>query len=93
MNTTADVSDPGDGLTSLREAIASLNAIPDQAISWDPAVFSTPQTITLAGAQLELSNTGGTETIAGPAGGVTISAGSLSRVLQVDPNVTRPSRD
>ena len=47
-------------------------------------MFSTPQTITLAGTQLELSDTTGTETITGPAAGVTVSGGGLSRVFQVD---------
>ena len=47
-----------------------------------------PLTITLTGSQLELSNTSGTETITGPAAGVTVSGGGLSRVFQVDANVT-----
>ena len=38
--------------------------------------------------QLELSNTSGTETITGPAAGVTVSGGGLSRVFQVDSGVT-----
>ena len=51
-------------------------------------MFATRQTITLTGTQLELSNTSGTETITGPAAGVTVSGGGLSRVFQVDANVT-----
>ncbi len=51
-------------------------------------MFSTPQTITLTGSQLELSNTSGTQTITGPAAGVTVSGGGLSRVFQVDAGVT-----
>ena len=51
-------------------------------------VFATPQTITLTGTQLELSDTSGTETITGPAAGVTVSGGGLSRVFQVDRGVT-----
>ena len=51
-------------------------------------MFKTPQTITLTGTQLELSNTNGTETITGPAAGVTVSGGGLSRVFQVDGLVT-----
>ena len=47
-------------------------------------MFSTPQTITLSGTQLELSDTTGTETITGPAAGVTVSGGGLSRVFQVE---------
>ena len=53
-------------------------------IAFDSTVFSTPQTITLTGTQLELSDTTGTETITGPAAGVTVSGGGLSRVFQVD---------
>ena len=51
-------------------------------------MFKTPQTITLTGTQLELSNTIETETITGPAAGVTVSGGGLSRVFQVDGLVT-----
>ncbi len=59
------------------------------AISFSPAVFAPMQTITLAN-QLELSKTGTipTWTITGPAAGVTVSGGELSRVFQVDPGVT-----
>ena len=53
-------------------------------IVFDPTVFSTPQTITLSGSQLELSDTGGTQTITGPAAGVTICGGGNSRVFEVD---------
>ena len=51
-------------------------------------MFKTPQTITLSGTQLELSDTTGTETITGPKAGVTVSGNNASRVFQVDPNVT-----
>ena len=51
-------------------------------------MFGTPQTITLSGGQLELKDTGGTQTITGPAAGVTISGGGISRVFQVDGGVT-----
>ena len=57
-------------------------------IVFDPSVFGTPQTITLSGGQLELKDTLGTQTITGPAAGVTISGGGNSRVFQVDPGVT-----
>src|SRR5438034_224090 len=52
------------------------------------SLFNTPQTITLTGTQLELSNTTGTQTITGPAAGVTVSGGGLSRVFKVDASVT-----
>ncbi len=80
---------PVAGETDLRQAIASANATTgDNTITFDPTVFAMPQTITLAGDQLEASNTSGTETIAGPTADVTVNAGGLSRVFQVDANVT-----
>ena len=90
MNTSSDALAPGTGLLSLREAVAFANASPagNSSISFDAAVFATPQMITLTGTQLELSNTGGVQSITGPAAGVTVSGGGLSRVFQVDPNVT-----
>ena len=51
-------------------------------------MFNTPQTITLSGTQLELSDTTGTETITGPAAGVTVNGNDASRVFQVDAGVT-----
>jgi hypothetical protein len=56
-------------------------------INFDPAVFATPQTITLTTGQLELSNTSGPQTITGPIAGVTVSGGGSSRVFQVDNGV------
>ena len=88
VDTTADFSDPTDGKTSLREAIASANALPGHTITFDPTVFASAQTITLAGLQLELSDTTGTTTITGSAAGVTVSGGGNSRVFLVDPGVT-----
>ena len=72
-------SDSGD----LRYCINQANA-DDQAntIVFDSTVFGTPQTITLTGGQLELKDTGGTQTITGPAAGVTISGGGTSRVFR-----------
>ena len=87
MNTTSDSLSPGAGLLSLREAVAlRQHSTPSgiSSITFDPTVFATPQTITLTGTQLELSNTSETETITGPAAGVTVSGGGLSRVFQVD---------
>ena len=95
VNTTSDSLAPGAGLLSLREAIAFANTAPagNSTITFDSTVFTTPQTITLTGSQLELSNTTGTETITGPAAGVTVSGGGLSRVFQVDAVSPRRSRD
>src|SRR5216683_3691475 len=90
---TIVVNNPTDtpvfGEIDLRQAIVQANTTGgDQTIVFDQTVFSTPQTITLAGTQLELSDTTGTETITGPAAGVTVSGGGLSRVFQVDAGVT-----
>ena len=60
----------------------------NSSITFDKKVFTTPQTITLTGGQLELSNTSETETITGPKAGVTVNGGGLSRVFQVDGLVT-----
>ena len=90
VNTTSDSLFPGAGLLSLPEAIAFANADPRETRT-SPSistVFNTPQTITLTGTQLELSNTSETETITGPAAGVTVSGGGMSRVFQVDAAVT-----
>ncbi len=90
VNTTSAALFPGVGLLSLPEAILFANADSsgNADITFDPSVFSTPQTIMLTGTQLELSNTIEPETIAGPAAGVTVSGGGLSRVFQVDSGVT-----
>ena len=86
------VTDATDNLTTtpngltLRQAINVANALSRPAtITFS---FTTAQTITLAGTQLELNDTGGPVTITGPAAGLTINASGASRVLQVDGNVT-----
>ena len=90
VNTISDSLTPGAGLLSLPEAIAFANIAPsgNSTITFDSTVFSTPETITLGGTELELSNPTGTETITGPTGGVTVSGGGASRVFQVDEGVT-----
>src|SRR5271170_6293715 len=74
VNSTGD-SGSGSGLVGdLRYCITQANSAGgDEAINFDPTVFATPQTITLSGTQLELSDTTGTETITGPAAGVTVN--------------------
>ena len=76
----ADLTLPG--------AVSLANQFADSAITFDPTVFASAQTITLTSGQLELSNTSGTETIMGPAAGVTVSGGGTSRVFQIDSGVT-----
>ena len=86
VNTTIDSLAPGAGLLSLRTAIgfANFDSSGNSSITFDPTVFTTAQTITLSGTQLELTNTLETETITAPAAGLTVSGGGLSRVFQVD---------
>ena len=89
VNSLGDAGSGSGDSGDLRYCINQANAN-NQAntIVFDSTVFSTPQTITLIGSQLELEDTGGTQTITGPAAGVTISGGRDSRVFQVDPGVT-----
>ena len=83
VNSVGDAGIGSNDSGDLRYCINQANA-DDQAntIVFDSTVFGTPQTITLSGGQLELSDTGGTQTITGPAAGVTISGGGKSRVFR-----------
>ncbi len=88
VQTTGDSGAPA-GEFDLRGAIDMANILGSaETITFDPTVFAAPQTITLAGTQLELSDLTGTETITGPARGVTVSGGGLSRVFHIDNGVT-----
>ena len=75
---------------SLPYVINEANANTDLAgsvIQFDPTVFATPQTITLAGT-LELSEPSGPEVIDGPGANlVTVSGNNAVRVFQVDTGV------
>ncbi len=85
VNSTLDNGAAG----TLRWAVGQANSAGGaETIAFDSKVFKTPQTITLAGSQLELTDTTGTETITGPKAGVIVSGGGLSRVFQVDGAVT-----
>ncbi len=89
VDTTTDGTGSPSGDLSLRQAINLANVLDGtETITFDPTVFAASQTITLLEGQLELADTGGTETIMGPAAGVTISGGGNSRVFQVDSGVT-----
>src|SRR5882757_4064522 len=82
--TVTDLADTISDTGSLRYAIAQANANPNSdgiEIQFG-SLFSTPQTITLGGSQLKLTNTHGA-TITGPAAGVTIDGAGLSRVFQI----------
>ena len=87
VNNPTDV--PVEGQIDLRQAIVQANSNGgDQTITFDSTVFATSQTISLTGSQLELSDITGNETIIGPAAGLTVDGGGLSRVFQVDTGVT-----
>jgi hypothetical protein len=86
--TVTNTRDDG-SVGSLRWAVGQANMTGgDETIDFDPMVFATPQTITLTGSQLVLTDTTGTETITGPPAGVTVSGGGLSRVFEIVGGVT-----
>jgi hypothetical protein len=89
VNSLGDVGSGSGNSGDLQYCIDQANS-DDQAntIVFDSTLFGTPQTITLTGGELELSDTGGTQTITGPAAGVTISGGGRSQVIQVAYSVT-----
>jgi fibronectin-binding autotransporter adhesin len=89
VNTTIDSTVTPLGVLSLRQAVNLADVLDSaETIAFDPSVFATPQTITLTLGQLELSDTGGMQTIEGPAAGLTITANDASRDFQIDPGVT-----
>ena len=70
VNSTADGSGNQPGKLDLRGAVNLADVLTGaQTITFDPTVFATAQTIVLTAGPLELSDTGGTQTITGPAGG------------------------
>ncbi len=73
------------GLT-LPGAVNLADQFAGTAISFDPAAFSSSQTISLTQGALELSDTALATSITGPAAGLTISGGA-SGVFRVDPGV------
>ena len=89
VNSLGDAGSGSNGSGDLRYCINQANA-DDRAntIVFDSTLFSTPQTIVLSAGQLELADTGGTQTIIGPAAGVTINGGGTASVFQVDKGVT-----
>ena len=96
VNTLSDVTDSNDEYTSLREAVDyAVSQGGADTITFDPAIFVTPQEIVLAQGELHLMTQTGTGnptaiTISGPAAGVTIlvSSDNPDRVFQIDAGVT-----
>src|SRR5262249_40393540 len=93
VTSTGDVTNAGDGVTTLREAIVAANAHsgPDNIV-FSASVFpaGSTKTITLGSAgQVELSDTSGATTITGPTGAIVkVSGNNASRILKVDAKVT-----
>ena len=88
VNITIDGTGSPSGGMSLRQAVNLADVLgAAETITFDPTVFAQQQTITLTQGQLELSDTDGTQTITGPAAGVTVSGGGISGVFQVDSGV------
>ena len=89
VNSTADGSGRQPGKLDLRGAVNLADVLTGaQTITFDPTVFATAQTIVLTTGELELSQTAGLETIAGPQAGVTISGGGTSQVFEVNASVS-----
>ena len=88
VNSFGDAGLGSGGAGDLRYCINQANA-DNQAntIVFDSTLFSTPQTMDLSDGSLELSDTGGTQTITGPTAELTIS-GAAGNIFQVDPGVT-----
>ncbi len=91
VNSTKDVVDSTSGKTvTFRDAINQASAsFGPVSITFDPNIFSRPQTIILSGQALELhNNVFGLITITGPAAGVTLNANNASGVMAVDVGVS-----
>ena len=88
VDTTSDTVNPYDGLTSLREAVAYAESLSGgETITFDGSVFgpTTPETITLASGQLNLTKAAGVTgslTIQGPGAGLlSVNGNNSSRVF------------
>ncbi|HEX4795571.1 MAG TPA: choice-of-anchor Q domain-containing protein [Humisphaera sp.] len=93
VNTVSDAANPGTGLTSLRQAIASANAHAGaDTINFAPSVFTSGALHTillLNGKQLSFTDTSGATTLSGPgAGVVAVDGHASSRVFNISKNVT-----
>jgi CSLREA domain-containing protein len=83
---TADTSDGScNADCSLREAVAAAVAAPgNDVITFDPAVFSTPRTITLSGSEIAIASAGSL-LIEGPGAQLlTIDGNGASRIISND---------
>jgi hypothetical protein len=85
VNSINDDSTPIAGQTTLRDAVNAINASTSSSntISFDPTVFGSAQTITLAYGPLNITNN---VTITGSAAGVTVNGNNQSRVFVIGNN-------
>ena len=88
VESTASAVDTDAASLTLPAAVSLADQFAGSAISFDPNVFDTPQTITLSQGQLALSDTSLMTSITAPAASLTISGGGKSRVFEVDSSVT-----
>src|SRR4051812_15920019 len=92
VNTLSDVTNAGDGLTTLREAIVAANAHSGvDSISFSAAVFpvGSLHTIKLTGGQLNVTDTAGATTITGPGASVAaVNGDGKSRVFHIAAGAT-----
>ncbi len=89
FNTASDAGRLPDGVNSLRDAIGWAEIEGAPTVTFDPTVFSTPQTIDLTQGELVVAGTPGGLTIDGPGPNLlTIDAEGYSRVFSVYGNTT-----
>ena len=82
VNTTADLLAGPPDVLSLREAIDQADGAPGSTITFDPAVFGTPQTIGLTLGELDIT---ADMTVTGPGARLlTIDASNRSRIFEID---------
>ena len=90
VNNTLDDGSAG----SLRWAVSQANSTGgDDTIDFDTGVFATPQKITLLQDNIQLTDTTGTETIIGPAAGLTVTGNGGTRLFWVFGGVTASISD
>jgi hypothetical protein len=89
VDATIDGTGSAAGQLSLRQAVNLANALGNaEIITFDPTVFASALTIDLSGGPLELTNTGGTLSITGPAAGVTLVDFGSAGIFTVESGVT-----
>ena len=85
VNSTADTSGDviGGSTMTLRDALffANAGALTNPTITFNPAEFSSPETITLTQGELVINSS---LTLTGPTAGVTLNANNASRVMEID---------